>query len=409
MYLWFAFFRPQEWVWFDISGLRISLFLALILVIPSVASGIFPNLTHPLSLGAILFLLSGLLAQMNAIDPAVGWNWVQFFAQLMLVCLLAVTLIRTPRDLMRAMAVAVLSLAYYATKAGLLSLVAGGVQFADDLGGAYKDNNSYAMVTVMIMPMLVALGQNAALTFEGLPTFAIKWIRRALYFAVPLCAYTVVCTFSRAGFLGLAAAIVTFVLLHPRRVRLAVGLLALSGLAFFVPLPAGYSDRLSSIQQAGQGTAPQEDVSEGRLYFWEIAVRMAQDHPMGIGMRNFSARFDSYDTLSGAYGEDRDVHSSHFQVLAEQGFLGAAAWVLQFSMALYLAWRVRRRAKSPELLPATRTFLVTVSTALIVSMVGFLVAGSFVSAALNDLTWLTFALLAALDVMSQRMGAPRLG
>jgi hypothetical protein len=36
-----------------------------------------------------------------------------------------------------------------------------------------------------------------------------------------------------------------------------------------------------------------------------------------------------------------------------------------------------------------------------VSMVGFMVGGSFLALALNDLTWLTFALLAALDRWSR--------
>src|SRR6185295_10396042 len=104
LYLWFALFRPQEWVWFDISNLRLSLILGLILVIPSLLTGVFPNLSHPLSIGSVLFLVAGLQAQVNAVNQAVGWLWLDFFFRLTLVCLLAVTLITTPRDLMRVIA-----------------------------------------------------------------------------------------------------------------------------------------------------------------------------------------------------------------------------------------------------------------------------------------------------------------
>jgi hypothetical protein len=40
------------------------------------------------------------------------------------------------------------------------------------------------------------------------------------------------------------------------------------------------------------------------------------------------------------------------------------------------------------------------ANALIAAMAAFLVGGSFVAMALNDLTWLTFALVAALDRVS---------
>jgi hypothetical protein len=44
--------------------------------------------------------------------------------------------------------------------------------------------------------------------------------------------------------------------------------------------------------------------------------------------------------------------------------------------------------------------MVSVTNCLAASMAGFLVGGSFVSLALNDITWLTFALLASLDRMT---------
>ena len=43
----------------------------------------------------------------------------------------------------------------------------------------------------------------------------------------------------------------------------------------------------------------------------------------------------------------------------------------------------------------------TCANALMTSMSGFIVGGSFLALALNDLTWLTFALVAALDRISQ--------
>ncbi len=59
LYLWFAFFRPQDWIWFDITNLRLSLVLGGILVVPAIVSGVWPNLSHPLSIGTAVFLSLG--------------------------------------------------------------------------------------------------------------------------------------------------------------------------------------------------------------------------------------------------------------------------------------------------------------------------------------------------------------
>src|SRR4029079_11418681 len=69
MYLWFALFRPQDWLWIDITSLRISLVLGALLLLPGLVSGVFPNLTHPLSVGIIMFFLSALVSQGHAVNP----------------------------------------------------------------------------------------------------------------------------------------------------------------------------------------------------------------------------------------------------------------------------------------------------------------------------------------------------
>src|SRR5579862_7650025 len=252
LYLWYAFFRPQDWIYFDITSLRLSLVIGLILLIPSLLTGIYPNMTHPLSVGGIVFLGTLLIAQANAINQAMGWQWIDFFFRLLLVCLLAVTLIRTPRDFMRVLAVVACSLGFYGAKAGFRSITGGGVQYTDGLAGAFIDNNGYALAIVMTMPLLVAVAQNVHLTFDGLiPAWTIRWIRLGLYLAVPLCGYTVISTFSRGGLLGMIAAILTFLLFHPRRFRLILAFAVLSLIAVeTVPLPEGYAARVQTISAA---------------------------------------------------------------------------------------------------------------------------------------------------------------
>src|ERR1700676_3609793 len=156
MYVWFALFRPQDWVWFDITNLRPSLVIFILLVIPAFFKGIYPNLTHPISIAALLFLFTCAVAQINAVVPSIGWTWLNFLFILILVTLLGVTLIRDRKRFVIALAVLSGSLGFHAAKAGLASVFGGGVRFFDGFAGAFADNNGYAVGMVMITPFLLA-------------------------------------------------------------------------------------------------------------------------------------------------------------------------------------------------------------------------------------------------------------
>jgi probable O-glycosylation ligase (exosortase A-associated) len=404
LYLWFAFFRPQDWMWIDVTSLRLSMILGLLLLFPSLFTGILPNISHLLSVGALFFLGSALLAQIGAVSPSIGWQWIDFLARLILVCLLSVSLTKTPRRFIGVVAVVAGSLGFYGTKAGLASLIAGGVQFGDGLAGAFIDNNGYALAIVMTMPLLVATGENADLLLgDAVRPWARSWFRLGCFAAMPLCAFCVVSTFSRGGFLGLAAGLLAYIVLHRYRFPLLLLVSALAiGAYLFVPLPKGYAERLSTIQNYDEIN---EESAISRLHFWRVAVKMAEAQPFGVGLKNFDAAYDKYDFLQGRYGRGRSVHSSHFEVLAELGFFGAAVWIGLFLYAFVVAFRVRRIARLPGLPQASAHFLMTTSTALLASMVGFLVGGSFIALALNDLTWLTFSLVASLDRLSKQLSA----
>lgn len=404
LYVWVALFRPQDFLWFDITSLRLSLLVSVLVVVPwawfatrrsspeeleRVTSEALPNLTHPLSIGVLLYLVAALLAQTNAVNPSVGWEWIDYFWRLVLVSLVSVSLVSTKQRFILFVAVMAGSLGFYSTKAGVASLGGGGVRFQDGLGGAFADNNGYALGIVMILFLLVASAQN----------IRHRWVKRGFWITVPLSAFTVVCTFSRGGFLALGAAALMLILLQRRR-ALALAVMIPIVAVGAVMLPDGYTDRMQTIRTY-------EEVEDGsalsRLHFWRVAVNMVRDHPLGIGLRNYEWTYDDYDFSAGQYGKRRAVHSSHFEVLAETGFPGIAIWVFLFGYAFFVAFRVRSRAHDPRLPSDDGRFLLTMANGLIVSMVGFLAGGAFIALSLNDLTWMTFALVASLDRLSVRM------
>jgi putative inorganic carbon (hco3(-)) transporter len=397
MYLWFALFRPQDWMWMDITSLRLSLVLGVILVVPALVMGLFPNVTSPLSIGMILFLVSALVTQSVAVRPDIGWAWIDFLARLFLASMMMITLASTERRLAGVVAVISGSLAFHAGKAGITFLLGGGTRFADGLAGAFVDNNGYALGTVMIIPLLIAAGQSAHLIYDGrwLP-----WIRRGVWATVPLCVFAVIGTYSRGGFVALATAALAFVLLQRRPGTAVVTLTAAVALTLaLVPIPQQYVDRLQTIQTYEKVG---EESAISRWHFWEVGLLMVEANPLGIGLRQYEQAYDHYDFSNGKYGRQRAVHNSHVQVLAELGFLGAAIWLGLFVVAFYTCFRVRARSQDTTLDPKFRNFLWTTANGLIVSMLTFLVGGTFLSLALNDVTWLTFGMVAALGRIARR-------
>ncbi len=398
LYLWWALFRPQDWMWLDITSLRVSLLLGLLVVVPSFLTGVLPNLSHPLSVGGVVFLVAAGLAQLDAVDPATSLSWLEFLVRLILICLLAISLVSNQKRFKLTLAVIAGSFGFHAAKTGLMALVGGVSRLSYGLGGAYADNNGYAVAIGMIIPLLVAVAQNSHL----------RWVKAAFYVAVPLSLLTVISTFSRGGFLTVVAAGLAFALLQRRRFAALVlaGALALP-VGIFMTLQEGYLDRLQTIRtydDANDLRPARRDGAEesalGRLHFWRVAIDMARARPLGVGLFGFEPAYDQYDTLHGQFGRRRSVHSSHLQALTEAGVLGAAAYIGLFAAALRAAFRIRRRGRQQNLSQDDQVLFGTCGNALIVSMTAFLVGGSFVSMALNDLTWYTFALVASLDRIS---------
>jgi probable O-glycosylation ligase (exosortase A-associated) len=408
MYLWFALFRPQDWMWFDITNLRLSLVFGVLLIVPALLSGRFPNVTHPLSAGMVLFLAASLVSQSTAVQPALGWEWIDFLVRLFLACTLLVTLASDAPRLIGVVAVVSGSLGFHAGKAGLAYVIGGGTRFADGLSGAFVDNNGYALGTVMILPLLLATAQNADLVCRQIapvikigPELLTRWAKRAFYIAIPFCVIAVIGTYSRGGFLALSASMLMLLMLQRRRfMGIVVLLTVVTVVLIVVPIPQSYLDRMQTIRTYEEVG---EESALSRPHFWKVGVRMALARPFGVGLRQYEQAYDRYDFSFGRFGFKRAVHSAHVQVLAELGVFGALVWSGLFGYAAWICLRVRARSRNEHLRPDAQRFLFTTSNALLVSMTGFVIGGAFLALALNDLTWLTFGMVGALDRISRQM------
>lgn len=389
-YVWFSLFRPLEWIWLNVTSLRLSLIAGLLLLVPCLLSGQLPNVTHPLNLIAWGFLGTVLTAQYTTY-LTLDFGWVDQFIRLLIVSALMTTLVKTRAHLSQLVAVMAGSFAFYSAKGGVASILGGGVQFTSGQAGAFLDNNGYALAINMALPMMAA----ASATLEA-PIPGLALVRRGFLIAIPLSVITIIGTMSRGGLLGLATLAIVASLLQRRPVAWLSGMALAGGLFLaFAPKPEGYAERMQTIttyEEVGEGSAL------SRLHFWKVAVEMAKANPLGVGLRAYDKAYDDHDFANGYYGRQRSVHSSHMQVLSELGYAGFALWVLAFVYATWICLRIRiAAAKLQGLTDEERKYYITMATAFAASMVAFVVGGTFLAVANNDLTWMTFGAVVALD------------
>src|SRR5262249_24920611 len=157
-------------------------------------------------------------------------------------------------------------------------------------------NNAYGIAMAMIAPLIIMVAQNTT----------VKWMRWGCAAAVPLVAIGIVGTYSRSALLALGEATLTMVLLQPKRwAWLTIAVVLTLPIGLFMATQEGYLERMSTIRNYDEIN---EVSAMSRPHFWEVAVDMVVDKPLGVGLFNYEAAYDKYDFLAGEYGVRRSVH-----------------------------------------------------------------------------------------------------
>jgi probable O-glycosylation ligase (exosortase A-associated) len=223
--------------------------------------------------------------------------------------------------------------------------------------GIAGNPNDLALVLNLIIPLAGAL----AVTERG-------WKRWVAMAAMLMGIAGVVVTFSRAGFLTLAATFVMFLAVLARRKApgIAMGLLLL---ALCAPplLPSGYTDRLSTITDI---EADKTGSAQGRWEDVQVAADVIVDSPIvGVGLGNDAI------VLNSERGRDtwRSVHNAYLQYGVDLGIPGMLLFAWLHVMCFRSARAVEKRAAGD---PAMRD-LANLSAGVQIALVGFFVAALF--------------------------------
>lgn len=167
-------------------------------------------------------------------------------------------------------------------------------------GNLYADQNAFAMLFVTGLPFIYFLGLGIAR----------KWLRYALWCAIPLGWNAIFLTGSRGGLLGLGIIVLAVALLSGKKKSAVLVLLLF--LAFYMWQAAGTTiERRSETITNYQRNASAED----RLQAWRAGLRMMEAHPFtGVGIGSFVHAFPDYSDK-----KPRVAHDTLIQFAAESG------------------------------------------------------------------------------------------
>jgi probable O-glycosylation ligase (exosortase A-associated) len=358
IYVGFAVLRPEGiWGWAgDLSG--ISLVVGLATLAGWVLHG-FGSLRvgrgRVIVACLVLFFVWAAISAYSARDTSVAYDSLVQMAKFVMPFLIGVTLLETESHSRAMLWLIVLAQGYVGFEMNLAYLR--GYNLAGE-GFAGMDNNCFGVSLVSSVGPAIALGLGAR-----------KWYERLLcIIATGFIIHTTLLTFSRGAMVGLLVVGGMAFVIMPKRPKYlaAIALALLLAIRFTGPqLMERYASAFAESDQ-------RDGSAESRLDLWRDCLRLAEEQPIfGVGPANFSVVASSI-----GWTEGKQAHSVWMQTLAETGFPGVTLLVLFFGLTVLKLWPIARMKQTEE----TR-YQIAIATGIITSIVGFMVAGQFVSLA----------------------------
>jgi putative inorganic carbon (hco3(-)) transporter len=387
-YTWNAYFRPEVWVWDGslVTSLNLSLLLGLIVVVgTALTARHWPFNGHV----ALIVIFAGHCVVSTSLSEYALWPLLQEFLKIVLMTYLMTVLVNDLARLRTLLVVVALSLGFEAVKQGWFELFLHPGALNDNTLPMLGDNNGVAVGLWMLVPVLGALSQ----------TTERRWYRRLSLAALCGTAYRALTTYSRGGLLAGIAVAAVYSMRSPKKLTILVAVLLVIALAVSV-MPDAFWERMSTIRE---GETAEDRSAQGRFHFWNVAVAMANAHPIfGVGFRAYEAAYDDFDSSHGWFGTKRAVHSVWFGVLAELGYVGLALYGLIFFLAIR---NCRRIQQLPQVGREARELKIY-AIALEAGLVAFVVGGSFLSFQYFEMPWHWVGLTIALSGVSKKLARP---
>jgi len=384
LWSWISFMNPHRLVY----GPAGSMPWAMMVFAATLLGCLLNGEPKRLALNAVTGLIVTLMllftfTTMSALgNPSAAWAKWQFVEKVLLGLLLTASLLTERRRVHALIWVMVISIGYYGVRGGIFSILTGGsYRVWGPEQTMINDNNHLATAMLVTLPLMNYLRQQS----RNAP------VRIGLAVAMCLTLLSTITSYSRGALLGLGAATVMLWWRSSRKVATgAVLAVVLSGALAF--MPAQWTERMQSI-----GSYDADASASERLVLWGISFKLAVANPLtGSGFTGPYNR-SVVDTVAPG-GPARAVHSIWFELLGENGFPTFAVWVMLTLAGVFYSFRLVSISRGkPDL-----AWAYDLGRMAQVSIVAYLVGGTFLSLSYWDFYWTLLVVIAGAYSIARR-------
>lgn len=381
LWAWVSYMNPHRLTW----GFAYTFPAAQLVGAGTLIGFLFTKDRRPLPMERetlLLLFLWGLftVTTILALNPDNAWPQLEQVSKILLMTMVSMMLITTRGRLRVFLLVIALSIGFFGFKGGIFALRTGGADRVYGPPGSFlEDNNDFALATVMVLPFFFYLAREESN----------KWFRYFLRVTGFLSIISVIFTYSRGGFLGLAT-VAAAALFKSKRKFLAVALFVVAVSVGLVLIPEAWFDRMRTIGDVGEGSAA------GRINAWHFAWNLALSRmPIGGGFETFTP--DLFLKFAPDPTDFHAAHSIYFEMLAAQGFLGLGLFLALLASTMLSLQGLRRRYRAS---PSSR-WIADYADMLQICLVGYMTSGAFLGRAYFDLFYHLIACAIILKVLAR--------
>jgi len=374
--------NPHRLTWgfaFDMPFAQIIAIVLVLAIVMDKSKKSIPTDTTVMIWGMFLFWIT--VTSIFAMFPSSAWVLYGKVMKIQFVTFLTMLLITDQKKINYLIWIIVLSIGFFSVKGGVFTLVSGGgYRVWGPPGGYIEENNSLAMATLMIVPLMVYL-------FQITPSEK-KWLRYGIAGAIVLSLLSALGSQSRGALLAALSVSGYFWLVSSRKLITGPLLvfLVILGISF---MPDSWHARMETIQHYEQ-----DESAMGRINAWQYAINVASDRFTGGGMQSW--KLESFLIYAPNPEFVHAAHSIYFSILGDHGWPGLLLFLLIIFMSwMNLNWVI---GHCPETDSAKLAKMIKVS------LVAYCTGGAFLSLAYFDLPWHLYAIAVLLRHQNSNNG-----
>ena len=383
IYFFFEYVRPQTlYPAFDVlPWAQIFLLLTLVTAFLDKSVRWVSNAENKLF---VTFCLIIILSGFFAFSPAASWDYRNVMLTWFLVYFLTITIVNTEKRLILFLC------AYFLfnlkmSQHGAIGWASRGFSFASwgltGSPGWFRNSGEYAI-------QMLIFGSLAISFVYSLKEYLGRYKKWFFYAAAATGYMAVFGASSRGAQIGLAI-IGFWMLLNQRGGFKGLLVLVVLFIVLFQILP---EEQIQRFQEIGE-----DQNSLQRIEYWKIGLHIIPDYPLlGVGYHNWLIYVDYlFPQGVGVLGIVQECHNIYIQAASELGIPGLFIFLLMVVFAFITNVRTRRLTQDMD-----NKLLFNLTYGLDAGLIGYLVAGTFVTVLYYPFFWIQIAMIVALNSVS---------